>query len=140
MKTRDAISLISKIREKVNKLIVNEMSKNGMEGIVTSHGDIINALYNNKRMTMAEITDKIGKDKSTVTVLVEKLVKHGYVTRERNLEDTRVIEVTLTDKGNELQPIFEAISTKILDVFYQDISEKDKEELARILNMIYTNL
>lgn len=140
MKAKDVISLISKIREKVNKLIVNEMSQNGMEGIVTSHGDIINALYNNKRMTMAEIADKIGKDKSTVTVLIEKLVKLGYVTKERNPEDTRVIEVTLTNEGNELKPLFEAISIKILDAFYRDISEQDKVELARILNIIYTNL
>ncbi|MFA9376070.1 MAG: MarR family winged helix-turn-helix transcriptional regulator [Lachnotalea sp.] len=124
----------------MNKLIVNEMSQNGMEGIVTSHGDIINALYNNKRMTMAEIADKIGKDKSTVTVLIEKLVKLGYVTKERNPEDTRVIEVTLTNEGNELKPLFEAISIKILDAFYRDISEQDKVELARILNIIYTNL
>lgn len=139
MNTRDAISLISKIREKSNKLIETEMSQNGIEGIVTSHGDIIYALFKNKRMTMAEIANKIGRDKSTVTALIDKLVKLGYVIKERDTEDTRVVYVTLTQKGYELEPIFEAVSAKLLEVFYLGISEEEKEELTKILNKIYSN-
>ena len=139
MNTKDVISLISKIREKVNRFIVSEMLKQGIDGIVTSHGDIINALFKMPRLTMAEIAEKIGRDKSTVTALVDKLVRLGYVTKERDTEDTRVVYVTLTHKGNELKPIFEAISRELLDTFYLDISEKEKEALVRILNKIYNN-
>lgn len=140
MKTNDVISLISKIREKINRLIITEMEQNGIEGIVTSHGDIINALYNKPRMTMAEIAEKIGKDKSTVTALIDKLVKLEYVTKIRDTEDTRVVYVELTGKGNELKPIFEAISEKLLSAFYLNVSENEKEDLLRILNKIFSNL
>lgn len=139
MKTRDAISLISKIREKVNRLFVEEMSGSGIDGIVTSHGDIIYALYNKPKMSMAEIADKIGRDKSTITALVDKLVKLGYVAKEKDTKDTRVVYVTLTSKGEELKPAFEAISAKVLGVFYMHISENEKKELTRILNKIYMN-
>lgn len=139
MKTNDAISFISKIREKVNRLIEAEMSQNGIEGIVTSHGDIIYALFNRSRMTMAEIANKIGRDKSTVTALVNKLEKLGYVVKERDTLDTRVVYVSLTIKGQELEPIFEAISAKILGTFYHGIIESDKEDFARILKKIYDN-
>ncbi len=139
MATRDAISLISKIREKVNRFIASEMLKHGVEGIVTSHGDIIYALFKKPRLAMAEIAAKIGRDKSTVTALVDKLVRLGYVTKERDTGDTRVVYVALTHKGKELESIFEAISRKTLDVFYSGIPEKEKEELMRILNKIYEN-
>lgn len=139
MKTRDIISLISKIREKSNRLIVSEMLKHGIDGIVTSHGDIIYALINKPRLTMAEIAEKIGRDKSTVTALVDKLVRLGYVIKERDTEDTRVVYVTLTPKGNELKPIFEAISKEVIDVLYLGISEKEKEELITILSKIFNN-
>lgn len=139
MNTRDTISLISKIRGKANQFIISEMSKHGIDGIVTSHGDIINALYNKPKLTMAEIAKSIGRDKSTVTALVDKLVKLGYVTKERDTEDTRVVYVALTRKGNELKPIFEAISNELLNTFYQGVSESEKEELTRILNKIYNN-
>ncbi len=139
MRTRDAISYISKIREKVNRLIEAEMSRNGLEGIVTSHGDIIYALFNQQRMTMAEIADKIGRDKSTVTALVDKLVKLGYVVKERDTQDSRIVYVSLTEQGCKLQPVFEAISTKILDTFYAGVSESERAELVQILDRIYHN-
>ena len=61
------------------------------------------------------------------------------MVKERDTEDTRVVYVALTQKGNELKPIFEAISIEVLGVFYSDVSEKEKEELTRILNKIYNN-
>lgn len=139
MNPRDVISLMSKIRGRVNRLIISEMLKRGVDGIVTSHGDIIHALFNRPRLTMAEIAAKIGRDKSTVTALVGKLVRLGYVTKERDTEDTRVVYVALTEKGRALKPMFEEISDGILDLFYTGVSEEEKEELNRILNKIYKN-
>ena len=140
MNTRDVISLISKIRQKANGFILSELSKQGIDGIVVSHGDIIDALFRRQRMTMAEIAKKIARDKSTVTALVNKLVALGYVTRERDTEDTRVVYVTLTPKGQELKPVFQEISEKVLEALYQDIPMEDREELIRILLRIERNL
>lgn len=113
--------------------------KHGVDGIGTSHGDIIYALFKKPRLIMADISKRINKEKSTVTALVNKLVRLGYVTKERDREDTRVVYVTLTDKGSELKPIFESISKNMLDVFYLNISEKEKEDLLNILKKIYDN-
>ncbi|WP_440111356.1 MarR family winged helix-turn-helix transcriptional regulator [Paenibacillus sp. QZ-Y1] len=139
MKTRDAISLLSKIKEKVNRFILAEMARQGIEDLATSHGDIIYALYNNQRMTMAEIAKKIGKDKSTVTALVDKLVRTGYVLKERDAADSRVVHVALTAKGEELKPVFEDISQRMLDMFYADVTDSEKKELLRILVKIHGN-
>ncbi|MBD3918421.1 MarR family transcriptional regulator [Paenibacillus sp. PR3] len=139
METRDAISLISNIREKVNRFIVAEMVKRGVDGIGTSHGDIFYSLFKSTRLTMADIAKRIKKDKSTVTALVEKLVRLGYVTKERDIEDTRVVYVALTDKGQELEPIFEQISQEVLNLFYMNITETEKESLLQILKKIHVN-
>ncbi|UFT99349.1 MarR family transcriptional regulator [Radiobacillus kanasensis] len=139
METRDAISLLSKIRDKVNRFIISEMEKSGIDDIATSHGDIFYALFNESRLTMAEISNKIHKDKSTVTALVEKLVRLGYVTKERDTNDARIVYVNLTDKGRELEPNFESISNKLLNVFYSNISEKEQKDLLIILKKIYGN-
>ncbi|CAN7273666.1 MarR family winged helix-turn-helix transcriptional regulator [Paenibacillus sp. LjRoot153] len=116
------------------------MMKYGIDGIGTSHGDIFYALFKNPKLTMADISKKINKDKSTVTALVDKLVRLGYVTKERDKEDTRVVYVALTNKGSELEPIFETISKELLDMFYLNISEKEKEDLLNVLKKIYGNL
>ncbi|WP_150265166.1 MarR family winged helix-turn-helix transcriptional regulator [Paenibacillus tepidiphilus] len=139
METRDVISLISKIREKVNRFIVAELAENGLEGIGTSHGDIIYALLRTPRLTMAEISQRIHKDKSTVTALVDKLVRLGYVVKERDQVDARVVYVALTGKGRELESLFEAVSQDMLNVFYRNVSEQEQQELLRILEKIHRN-
>lgn len=138
-KTNDVISIISRIRQKTNNLIVSELSRKGVHGIVVSHGDILYALFRKDRMTMAEIASRIGKDKSTVTTLVNKLVNLGYVIKERAAEDTRVIYVNLTPLGKKLEPLFAEISNRVLEVFYTNISEQEKLELLRILSKIDNN-
>lgn len=133
------ISLTSQIREKVNRFIESEMMKQGIEGLGTSHGDIIYALFHTPRLMMADISKRIGKDKSTVTALVDKLVRLGYVTKERDPEDARVVHAVLTSKGRKLEPVFERISQDMLEVFYTGISEEEKAVLLRILKKIYSN-
>lgn len=139
MDTLDAISLISRIREQVNRFITAEMEKHGVEGIVTSHGDIIYALFKHAKLSMADIARKVGKDKSTITALVDKLVRYGYVTKERDRADSRVVYVSLTARGRELEPVFEAISSELLNAFYRNVSEEEKELLFDILKRIHQN-
>ncbi|WP_246187891.1 MarR family winged helix-turn-helix transcriptional regulator [Paenibacillus tengchongensis] len=115
------------------------MAENGLEGIGTSHGDIIYALLRAPRLTMAEISQRIHKDKSTVTALVDKLVRLGYVVKERDQVDARVVYVALTSKGRELEALFEAVSQNMLNVFYRNVSEQEQQDLLRILEKIHRN-
>jgi DNA-binding MarR family transcriptional regulator len=139
MEAKDIISLISKVRESANSFIENEMSNWGVEGLATSHGDILFSLLKNEKQTMKELAEKIDKDKSTVTALVDKLIKQGYALKTRDTEDNRVVFVTLTEKGKELKPMFDAISQKLFSTVYKDISESEKEELLKILTKIKNN-
>ncbi|MDQ0171563.1 MarR family transcriptional regulator [Paenibacillus tundrae] len=41
-------------------------------------------------LTMQELSKLIDRDKSIVTVLVDKLVKIGYIHKEKDLKDTRI--------------------------------------------------
>lgn len=140
MRTRDIVSFLSKIREKVNRHLAAEMAKRGIEGIGTSHGDIFYALFAAQKLPMAEIAKRIHKDKSTVTALVDKLVRLGYVTKDKDSSDSRIIYVALTAKGAELEPVFEAISKEMLETLYDGVSEQEQEELLRLLKRLYSNL
>ena len=139
MRTEDIISLISKVRENANRLILSEMKNWGIKGLATSHGDIIFALLKSERLTMKELAKKIDKDKSTVTALVDKLIKQGYVEKTRDAQDSRVVFVTLTEKGKELKPMFDSISDKLISIVYKNVSEKEKEDLLTTLTKIKNN-
>jgi DNA-binding MarR family transcriptional regulator len=133
MSRGNAIALISRIREKANRLIVSELEDHGIKGIVPSHGDILNVLFAEKRCTMNELARKIHRTKPNVTVLIEKLVEVGYVRKEKSSVDNRVTYITLTDKGESLRPVFLSISAKLNKVLYGRLSSEEAESLEKML-------
>ncbi len=130
---KEALSLIGKILENGNKFITEELHKNGADGLVPSHGDILAALYANDKMTMKDIADKIHRTSPTVTVLIDKLEQYGYVKRLPSDEDSRYTYISLTSKGACFKPVFEKISKDLNKKLYQNISEEEYKNLENLL-------
>lgn len=126
-------SLISHIRDAVNRFIIGELEKHGIRGIVPSHGDILIYLYQHDHVTMKELAEHIHRTKPTVTVLVNKLVEYGYVIKEKDTSDKRATYIKLTQKGNDLQPIFKAISSRLKEMMYGSFSEEEGMQLENLL-------
>lgn len=140
MKDKYIVYFISKTKEKMIKFIEQKLKENNLNDIVPSHGNILTALYeNNGKLTMKEIANKIGKDKSTVTSLVEKLINLGYIEKEKCTQDKRVTHVTLTAKGREIEPIFNLISSEVKYTAYKDFTEEEKEIFLRLLKKLNKN-
>lgn len=140
MKTVKVMGLISNIREKSAQFINNQLREKGVEGLINSHGTILSILYDyDGKITMNEIGKIIGKKKSTLTDLIKKLVELGYITREKSEKDSRVVEITLTEKGWQFKPLFEEISENLLEKTYKDFTEEEKETIMLLLNKIRKN-
>lgn len=133
---KDLLYLISKIHEKGHRFIIDELKNNGAEGLVPSHGDILFCLYKNEKMTMKDIAKRINRTKPTVTVLVDKLEKLGYLKREISQEDNRYTYITLTPKGKDFQKIFEKISNDLNAMLYKNLSENEIALLEELLRKI----
>ena len=130
------LSLISKIHEKGNRFIINELKNSGAEGLVPSHGDILVCLYKNSKMTMKDIANCIHRTKPTVTVLVDKLEKLGYLKREASDKDSRFTNIVLTQKGKDFQTTFEKISKDLNEMLYKNLSNKEVEILEELLRKV----
>ncbi len=130
---KKTLSLISKIQEKGNRFIVDRLRENGIEGLVPSHGDILAVLYYCGTSTMKNIADRIHRTKPTVTILVDKLERQGFVRREKSPEDSRITYILLTSKGEEFRPVFEKISKDLNELLYKNLSDSEAEILDKIL-------
>lgn len=128
-----ALSLISRILDKGNRFIIDQFEANGIEGLVPSHGDILAVLYACEKSTMKDIAEKIHRTKPTVTVLVDKLEKLGYVCREKSTDDSRVTFIMLTDKGKSFKPVFENISRDLNNMLYNNLSDDESELIDKLL-------
>lgn len=134
------ISKISKIRSEVYEHIESELRKRGIDGLVVSHGNILDRLYdNNGKLTMKEISERINRSKSTVTQLVDKLLKSGYVIKEANPEDKRFSYIVLTEKGLSIKKDFKEISDSVIRMFFQDFTEEETQILLSLLDRVINN-
>lgn len=130
---KHALSLISKIHEKGSRFISAQLNQNGIVGLVPSHGDILAVLYYRGKSTMKDIADMIHRTKPTVTVLVDKLEKLGFVKREKSNTDNRITYIVPTQKAEEFRPAFEKISEDLNNLLYKNLSEEEAEMLDKLL-------
>ena len=133
---KEMLSLVSKIHEQGNRFIIEELKNNGAEGLAPSHGDILVYLYKNGKMTMKDIANCIHRTKPTVTVLVDKLEKLGYLKREASVEDSRSTNIVLTQKGEDFKVIFEKISKELNKMLYKNLSPEESELIEKLLKKI----
>ncbi len=133
---KEMLSLVSKIHEQGNRFIIEELKNNGAEGLAPSHGDILVCLYKNGKMTMKDIANCIHRTKPTVTVLVDKLEKLGYLKREASVEDNRSTNIVLTQKGEDFKVIFEKISKELNKMLYKNLSPEESELIEKLLKKI----
>lgn len=131
--TLSIFSNAAKLRALGNAFVVDSLEKAGLKGIVPSHGDVLKQLFDKKVCSMTELARSIGRTKSTVTVLVEKLEREGYVCRVPNESDNRGVWVQLTEKGLALKPVFEGISDGLVTLVSQKLSAQERAALDKLL-------
>ena len=84
---------------------------------------------------MSELARKLGLDNSTVTRLIVRLEKKGWVYREKSRRDKRAIIVVLNNKGLKIQ---QNIEKKIESIGEKVKIEIDDEKRESILEYLYT--
>lgn len=139
MKQKRIVALSSRLTEKANQLIVSELKKYNLPTIAPSHGDILHLLFSQESYEMGELAKKIHRTKPTITVLVDKLVKNGYVQKVKSDKDARYTSVIITEKGLELEPIFEKISKKMNSILCKNIDDEEANLLEHLLEIAIKN-
>jgi MarR family transcriptional regulator, organic hydroperoxide resistance regulator len=64
---------------------------------------VMMVLWERERITMKELSDLVMLESSTLTPLLKKLEAAGLVTRARNKDDERVLDVAITPAGLALK-------------------------------------
>ena len=60
-------------------------------------------LWEKDGISVSEICEKLMLDNGTLSPLLKKMAKEGYIKRNRSAKDDRVVIVVLTDKGKDMQ-------------------------------------
>lgn len=132
-KKQNVLRLLCELQESTNRFITDYIEKYESECLVPSHANLLMMLFSGREFSMGDLAREIHRTKSTVTTLVEKLIRCGYVTRERCPHDGRVVYIRLTEKGWGLKTVFEELFAKLEQLFLGDFSQEETDDLEQTL-------
>lgn len=97
---------------------------------------ILEYLYRHGRSKMKELACFMSVKMATMTGIVDRLVRDGYLKRSLGTNDRRVVNVALSAKGAILaKKIHQARRQGVMHIFHH-ISAKDRASYLRILSQI----
>jgi MarR family transcriptional regulator, organic hydroperoxide resistance regulator len=131
--------LVSRLQERAFRFIVAELKNLGIEGVEPSHGAILRQLSVYGPLPMGRLADLIDRTRPTVTALVNKLERHGYVKRMADPDDSRVVKVRLTDRAVALAEEFEQVSEMMREKVFKGFSLAERHILVEYLERTIKN-
>lgn len=135
--TDNTLFMMSSVVSEMNAFLLERLRDAGITDLAPSHGDILAELFRSGQATMGELAQRIHRGPSTVTALVGKLRKLGYVEVSRSDADKRVSIVCLSEKGRGFRGTFESISEELASKLACALSDGEREQLDGILQKLH---
>jgi DNA-binding MarR family transcriptional regulator len=101
---------------------------------------LLNRLWTRDGQRQTDLAESTIKDRTTVTRLLDGMVKKGLVRRETDPEDRRVVLAWLTDEGRDLIQQLLPVMEELLEDATTGISEKELEVTRNTLTTFQKNL
>ena len=130
---------MAKIRQVGGRISEQMLKDYGVE-INSAQGRIMFALWKKDGVAINELSQKTQLKKSTLTSMLDRLEKMGYVKRQRCKKDRRKILIKRTDKDKNLEGKYVELSEEMTKLYYKGFSESEIDRFERDLTRILDNL
>jgi DNA-binding MarR family transcriptional regulator len=100
---------------------------------------VLRTLFENSAVTLNQAAQMVGVDKSSLSRMVERLVKRGLIDRAEG-NDRRSVGLTLTATGKKLVPQLAKLADENDDTFFKSLNEMQRRDfLATIQKLLSAN-
>jgi DNA-binding MarR family transcriptional regulator len=101
---------------------------------------VLNCLWEKDGQTQTEIADRIIKDKTNLTRMLDVMEREGLVERRPHETDRRSYRISLTTKGKGLKRKLVPIAARINEASVRGLSKNERATLRLLMNVINDNL
>jgi DNA-binding MarR family transcriptional regulator len=110
------------------------------EGITMVHWSALIRIHFQGTTTGIEVARDLAYDKGAVTRLLDMLEARGLLTRTRDTDDRRCVNLTLTDAGREVAERCRAQVTQRWNAWLDDWQPAEVHQLIATLNRLRTRI
>ena len=105
-------------------------------GTPLSHVQVLAMLNDVGTMSVSEISRRLGIAKPNITPLVDRLYESGYVDRQHDENDRRVVNIVLLDAGKDKLAAIRATISRQIQLQVDGLSVSEFRELNESLSSV----
>ncbi|HHX01412.1 MAG TPA: MarR family transcriptional regulator [Firmicutes bacterium] len=109
-------------------------------GIYPGQPPILFALWRRDGLTQKELSDEAKVRPATMSVILQRLEKAGFVVRKPDLEDLRCSRVYLTDRGRGIRTELETALHQVEQEMFAGFTQEEMSQAKTIFMKIRDNL
>lgn len=137
---REGGFLIAKIHHTSGRVFARLLKLHGIEEFNPAQGRIIFALWQGDGIPIQTLAERTALRKSTLTSMLDRLEKDGWIVRVPSPGDRRSTLVRLTEKHQEWQNRYAAVSAAMNALFYSGLQPSEIEQFEETLRRILDNV
>lgn len=109
-------------------------------GLYRGQPPLLEILHENEGLTHTELAARLGVVPATVTKMLQRMEKAGFVVREPDIRDQRVSRVYLTGAGREIRAEMDAVLRSLAADTFAGFTLEERVLLRRLLLQVHENL
>lgn len=133
-----AASLQRRVYQLVRECELCDQMCMGQFRVTASQGYTMLTLPESESVTMNTLSEAMGLANSTMTRMVDQLVKKGFVRRATDDEDRRVVRVSLTAQGRETRRSLEQVQQYFFGQVLAEAPQDERHNILQVLEWVIT--
>ena len=132
-------TLLSQVHQVCGRVWNKILRENNMADLEGARGRIIFALWGNDGVPIKTLCEKTSLDKSTLTGIIDRLERDGYIERKPSETDKRSTLISLTGKEQEFAKNIQKVSNQMNEIFYKGFTDEEITQFDSMLARILEN-
>ncbi len=139
MKKTKGGTLLSQVHQVCARVWNKILRENNMADLEGARGRVIFALWGKDGVPIKSLCEKTSLDKSTLTGIIDRLERDGYIERKPSETDKRSTIISLTGKEQEFANHVQKVSDQMNSIFYKGFTDEEITQFDTMLQRILEN-
>ena len=124
---------LNKVRRKIHRYYETKLAPFNIKPVQFY---VLSALWDDDNVKFKELANRLDMDGSTLTGILDRMEKNGFIERKQDPGDRRSITVCLTPEAKKIRPQMIDIARDLDNEFREKIPEDEFKTLLKVLDKL----
>lgn len=124
---------IDQLTRRIEEIEVNAIENSDLSNLTRRQIYYLGVINQMGNPTLSELALQLKLSKPSITAIVDKMVKGGYLERVSSDSDRRVSHLHLADKGKEIARLHDDIHFRIEQLLTRSLEKDEIKQLTHLL-------